>query len=291
MNEQIENPVENSGASPEVIVAQNTPIQSPVQAPVVESLPENIIDKTKEQFQKLLDSNRRLNEANMALTQQIQQNNNQQIPQTVTKDEDVNSSDFIDKDPTTGERYFNEQKFAAKMADIQRKQQEIADKASQTESTIQGYLKVTENREVERQEKETFSAYPELNPKTDKFDSVFSKQVRGVLIDSFQNPIDYDDSRPLTFKEAADFVRQAQGKTTQVDAQAEQAQIETASQNAQQLKEQATQVPSQPRAEQAMVDSEELDNLKYRTRFLNDDSALAERLKHTAHILPKEPTS
>jgi hypothetical protein len=273
----------DSGVSTEVVETQEAP--AAVQTPV-EILPDTSIDKTKEQFQKLLDSNRRLNEANNALKQQVQQ---AQQPVSQPAETNVAPGDFIDKDPVTGERFFNEEKFAAKMTEIQKAQQEIAEKTARAENTIQNYLKLTESREVERQEKETFGAYPELNPNAANFNSLFNKQVRGVLIDSFQNPLDYEDSRPLSFKEAADLVKNAQGKTTQVAAEEAQAQIETASQEAQQLKEQVTSnVPSQPRAEQAMNADEDLEKLKYRTRYLNDDNALAERIKHSEHILTNE---
>ena len=279
MTEQIENPVET--------VENVVPAPAPVATPAVEPLAETVIDKTKEQFQKLLESNKRLNEANEVLRQQLQQPA-AQVSQPAPQSQSVSPSDFIDSDPQTGERYFNEAKFTAKMNEIQARQQEIADKANNAESTIQSYLKISEDREIERQEKETFSAHPELNPNAAGFDPVLNKQVRGILIDSYQNPSDYDNGRPLSFKEAADFVKNIQGKTTQV-AQPDPAQLEAESQAAQQLKEQATSsVASQPRAQESTAEKEELEGLIYRTRYLADDSALAERLKHTEHILPKE---
>ena len=68
---------------------------------------------------------------------------------------------------------------------------------------------------------------------------------------------------------------------------------EAAAAAAQASKEQGSaQAVSQPRAQvqQSAEADEALENLRYRVRYLNDDAALAERIMHTEHILPRDAT-
>jgi hypothetical protein len=203
-----------------------------------------------------------------------------------TETQEVNPDDFIEEDPSTGQKYINDKRLRARLEEIQ-------DRAVKAEQAIQNYMKTNEDREIERQNQEAFTAFPELDPGSKEFDAIFHKQVRGILADSMFNPDDYN-GKPLSFKEAASFVRtqypkqKAQPKEAST-ATAEEEQATAKSQAAQTQKEQAsTQANSQPRAAQQVSDDEELESLRYRTRYQNDDWALAERIKFTEHILPRD---
>lgn len=266
-------------------LAPQAPAQPAVTSQQQEAL-SNAPDRTREQFEKLLESNKRLYDANMLLRQEMEQQRTAPKPQPnrpATQEVDLN--DFIQEDPSTGQKYINDQRLKARLAEIQ-------ERAEKAEQAIQNYVKTNEDREIERQNKEAFTAYPELEPGNKTFDVTFHKQVRGILADSMFNPDDYQ-GRPLSFKEAADFVRaqypkQAAQQTAPATAEIEQ-QTAAKSQAAQAQKEQASsQANSQPRAAQQISDEDELESLRYRTRYQNDDWALAERIKYTEHILPRD---
>lgn len=271
---------------------------APAQAPVTpEQLPTDTREKTREQFDKLLDSNRRLFEANELLRREMTQRTTaqqtyapiQQTPAPVAQQ--VNEADFVETDPTTGEKFINTQRMTQRI-------NEVNSRASRTEEAVKNYIKTSEQREIERQSKETYSVYPELNPGTPtslnpKFDEKFNKQVRGVLLDSMYNPNDYS-GRPLSFKEAADFVKATTLSTQPSSAPAPtkkekeaQAAAEAASKD---LKTQGSvQVPSQPQNAPQPVSDEDIQRLRLRTR-MGDSEALARRLINTEHILPRQST-
>lgn len=286
--QQGQQPVQQLVAQP---VAQPAPVQ-PVQQPAAQPTVDASREKTREQFEKLLESNRKLFEANEALRQELQtrQVTNQvfkpvdQTRQPSAQQVQVDMADITYTDPNTGEQYVDQNKLAARI----RQAEQEASKANQT---VQNYIQAAEKREVEKQNREALSAYPELNPNdTGKFDAKFSREVRAALVDSMYNPDDYG-GRPLSFKEAADFVRQTNPKSqaptpTQAEVDAAKAQAVAAGQE---LKQQGSAaVTSQPQfqPQQQEMDTE-IQALRARTRF-GDDRALAERLKYTQHILPKD---
>jgi hypothetical protein len=277
-------------------VEQTPPAAAPAQV-TPEQLPTDTREKTREQFDKLLDSNRRLFEANELLRREMSQRTTaqqtyapiQQTPQPVTQQ--VNEADFVETDPTTGEKFINTQRMTQRI-------NEVNSRASKTEEAVKNYIKTSEQREIERQSRETFASYPELNPGTPtslnpKFDQKFNKQVRGVLLDSMYNPNDYS-GRPLSFKEAADFV-----KATTVGTQSSSAPAPTKKEKeaqaaavaaSKELKSQSSaQVPSQPQNAPQPVNDEELQRLRIKTR-MGDSDALARRLINTEHIVPRQST-
>lgn len=261
------------------------PQPAPAAAPAQPGLPATAPDRTKEEFEKLLESNKRLYEANTLLRQEMEQARTRpqqpQVPQQRPATQEVNPNDFVERDPITGEAYIDEKRLRARIEEIQQR-------AIKAEQTIQSYVKSSEEREIERQNQEAFTAYPELEPGKEKFDATFHKQVRGILADSMFNPDDYS-GRPLSFKEAADFVRAQYPKAQPASDATAEAEQRAQSQAAQALKEQvSTQATGQPRAAQQISDDEELETLRYRTRYQNDDYALAKRIMHTEHILPKD---
>jgi len=281
------------------VVPQTNPAVVPAQpasaAPAPATpLPEDTRERTRAQFEKLIDSNKRLFESNQALMKEIQQKNQsnqtfapiQNVPPATRQPTQINPQDFIETDPTTGESVVNVEKMKNHIA-------EINQKASRTEQAMESYIKSAEAREIERQNREAFTTYPELNPREEKtFSSSFNKQVRGVLIDSMYNPDDYA-GRPLTFKEAADFVKgtaqsQQQPKSTTEDEEKAKKVAEDAAKTAKELKQQGSaQVQSQPGNPPAPTDDAALQELRFKTR-MGSTEALAKRLINTPHILPKD---
>src|SRR3990167_8058915 len=194
--------------TPVVAASPDQPTVTPAAPMTTTPLSEDTRERTRVQFEKLIDSNKRLFESNQALMKEIQQRNQstqtfapiQNVPSTTNQPTRVNPQDFIETDPTTGESVVNVEKMKTHIA-------EINQKASRVEQAMESYIKSAESREIDRQNKEAFTTYPELNPKDEKtFNQSFNKQVRGVLIDSMYNADDYG-GRPLTFKEAAILLR------------------------------------------------------------------------------------
>ena len=270
-------------------VAAPTPApQAPAPVAQAPALPQDTRDKTREQFDKLLESNRRLYESNESLRRQViarEQSEKtfspiQQVP-TAPKPI-VDASEFVETDPMTGESFINTEKMKGRM-------KEINDRASRAEQAIKNYIETSEKREIERQSNETFAVYPELNPRNkEKFNEGFNKQVRGVLLDSMYNPSEYG-GQPLTFKAAADVVRglNAPASTVQEPKKIEKKTDSKAQDNKAQG---SAQVPSQPGNLPEPTYDARLQELRMKTRY-GSDEALAERLKATEHIVPKEGSS
>lgn len=270
---------------PEVVNPAPVVAQAPVAPAPAAELPTDTRDKTREQFDKLLESNRRLFESNESLRRQVisrEQSERtfspiQQVP-TAPKPT-VDAAEFVEIDPTTGESFINTEKMKGRM-------KEINDRASRAEQAIQNYIKTSEQREIERQSNETFASYPELNPKNrEKFNEGFNKQVRGVLLDSMYNPSEYG-GQPLTFKAAADVVKGLNAPASTVQEPKKKTDSKAQDNKAQG----SVQVPSQPGNLPEPTYDARLQELRMKTRY-GSDEALAERLKATEHIVPKEGSS
>jgi len=274
---------ENQSGEPVETVA---PIES--EAPTA-PLADDVKDRTKEQFDKLLESNRRLAEENALKSQEIAKREEMdrvfgEQNKKPTQQPAIDPSDLITKDPVTGEEWVNGKVLKTKL-------EEANAKAARAEQIINSYIAETQDKEAKRQNEEAFAAYPQLDPNGKKFDPNFTKHVRGILQDSMWNSNDYG-GRPLSFKAAADFVKSSFQPTGPAALTTEEvAAAKAASDAAQAVKEAASATPvAQPgnASRQNIDDTNELENLKYRTRYLNDDAALAERIKHTEHILAKD---
>jgi hypothetical protein len=261
--------------------------QAPSSVAPVQPLPIDASERTRQQFEKLLESNKQLFESNQNIQRQLEAQRLANAKPVAP----VSEEDFIEIDPTTGDRLINEKRLKARLEEVNSKASEV----DQLKQTVEGMRKSAENREIERQEKETFAAYPELDPRGKSYDPNFNKLVRATLTDSFYAQDDYG-GRPLTFKEAADAVKAAYPAKPAQPAEAPQQTAEelkaaeAASKEAEAGKEQGSAQPvSQPSSQvkQEASDEETLQDLRYRTRYLNDDQALAERIMHTEHILPK----
>ena len=270
--------------------------QQPLQAQPQQNLPDDTQQRTREQFEKLIDANKRLNEQNQQYEQQLQAAPsqqqlpaNQQIPQPQiqhSQQSQVDPNDYVEVNPVTGERYINEEKLQSRIS-------ELTQAANESKKMVQQYIERTEKQNQVRQRQEAFRNYPELNPEANGYDTDFSRRVRATLQDSMFNSDDYG-GRSLSFREAADYVKKGVLPTTQPgngsgDAQPAQQQQQQQNQEptAQELKEQANaQANSQPaQVRNNLSDENDLQNMQMKTRLGNDE-ALAQRLLHTPHINP-----
>lgn len=252
--------------------------------PVEGGLSEGISDRTREQFDKLKDSNKRLLEANRVLQEEISRRSKseqtfapiqQGVPQT-EQPQPAEIEKFIETDPLTGEQYVNEAKLRGAIT-------EANARAVRAESAIKGYISQQQAAEEERQTREAFTAHPELNPGSETFDKELHRRTRAILLDSMMNPVDYGD-HILTFKEAGDLAKSQTVKEAKVLEQ----KVEQERQESMETKEQAslaaqgksgTPPPQQP--------SDEYVDLVKRTRG-GDLWALAKRLQNVPHVKPAE---
>jgi len=253
--------------------------------------------RTQEQFEKLLDSNKRLYEANELLRQQLTQRalSNEQFapiqqPPQQAPAQQVNVADFVEIDPVSGERYIDDKK-------LQTKIEELNNKASKAEEAVQSYIKTAEQREIDRQNEEAFNAFPELNPSGDKFDVKFHNQTRALIYDSLINPQDYG-GKPLSFRQAAEFAKGGDKAVTNSEKNQQasastksegQTAAETSPDTGVDAKQQAAAsvAGEQPATREQLASSEELKELQQATRRGNTE-ALARRIANTDHMVKKE---
>ena len=151
------------------------------------------------------------------------------------------------------------------LTDIQRRTLAAEDRAKRAEEAVQSYERNQEN-------KETYAAYPELNPEDDRYNKTLHNLTRSIALDSMVNPNDYS-GKQLSFKEAAQIAKKTMG--TSVD----QIKKEAAKEAIEQLtpKEQASleATGSTTRRQQA---SGSIEELRRRTQK-GDLTATIERLK------------
>ncbi len=162
------------------------------------ALPDGVRERTREQFEKLKAQNREMKQ----MLEQFLAGAKQ--PQPTTQGGEVEQ--FID--PATGE---------VDVASLNKAFAEAKQKADLALKTIQ-------QKEAERQEQEAYATYPELNPNSEKVNKEFFRKTRAVLMDSIINPQDYG-GKPLTLKQAADFVKKPEQAAA---AQGEQAGVQKA---------------------------------------------------------------
>lgn len=263
----------NNGVQPQdgAPVVQSTP------APV--AVPENMSERTAEQFQKLLDSNRQLYEQNEAMRREIKE---RLAPPTSTPApvayEQTQVDDFIEVDPVSGQPYINEQRLRSKV-------KELEEAAKRAEQKADSFVKSTQEKEIERQNREAFAAYPELNPQAPNFDKDFNMQTRALIMDSWVNPQDYG-GRPLEFKEAADKVKSWNKVAAPQPAPTPTPVVDDS-------KAQATaDLPNSPQRSVTSSNADDVERLRELTRKggREGDIALAMRLKHTEHIVGPNTT-
>lgn len=310
MNEAPVIDVQNNNTAPVV-----APVVAPVEAPVTPVTPDPTpaptpapqSDRTSEQFSKLLENNKRLFEANESLKQELANRaaaseqfapiNQPPVQQQQVPQQAVNPQDFINVDPVTGERYVDEARLQAKIADLERR-------STQTQEVMNKYIEAERRREIEKQNAEAYQEFPELNPNDyEKHDQTFHNQTRAIIYDSLINPKDYN-GRPLTFKEAAMFVAKTTGRVkanqpapVQQVPSVQQPVQQGADQNmlnqAQAIKDQAS-ASAQGQYQGGQRDTEE--NTADQGRLVTETrkgslEALAKRLTMTDHTFKDQPLS
>src|SRR3990167_8772953 len=133
-------------ADAQASVAQ--PEGSPVVASVVPTAV--VSDRTTEQFEKLKDSNKKLFEANQLLQEELSRRAVseqtfapiQQTPQLNVPAPEIEQ--FVNVDPISGEKYVDEVKLSAALAESNKK-------ATRAEVAVQNYIKQQNILEEERQ--------------------------------------------------------------------------------------------------------------------------------------------
>lgn len=257
---------ENKEITEQPIVSQEAAVEQTTQEPAK--------DRTREQFDKLIESNKRLFEANELLRQEMQART--KVNETF-KPIQENTADPFDGlvvvNPETGERLINDEKLLKQLRDNEQR-------ATRAEKAVESYVRATEEKEIAAQNQAAFNQYPELNPGDKSFDLTFHRQVRGALYDSMVNAPDYG-GKPMTFKEAADFVRGASSGQKK-DLEKKEQEI---SENKQQAVAHTT---SQPASQaQGQFKTEEQEKLVQRVRY-GDNSAIVQRLESIGHTSKEE---
>jgi len=274
--------------APNGFAPQPQPVSQP--APVEPTIPDT---RTQEQFSKLTESNQRLSEQTQRQSQEneqlrqelqrLQQPAQQSVPQ---QQQPVGQpialpklDDYIEIDPRTGDRFVNEAKFNAAVADIYQK-------ASRAEQTVQNYVQTAQQREIDRDLRQAFTKYPQLNPQGGQLDKSFAQQTRAIALDSMMNPNDYG-GRTLSYSEAADFIAQA-GTAGQQRAATQAIPTPSVNEANQVQKEQAA-AQAQSSSRQAEVAQSVEADREYQRQVeatrLGDDRAIAMRLKNSPHLL------
>lgn len=236
-------------------------------------------DRTREQFEKLTNSNQALNQEKQRLQAELEALRAKQAPAPVqptvreniqqAQASGIDPASYVEVDPSTGERFVNEGKLNNVIAELQ-------SKTVQAEQTINNYIKTNEERRIQQQKEEAFKAHPELELGSDKFDQRFYQKVRATLRDSMFNAGEY--GKVFTLKEAADFVKaESAGTQDSGKSQDKQEQVNLKA-------EAAANAPSLPQNAPRPTNSDELKALRLATRK-GDVNALAHRLLATDHVL------
>jgi hypothetical protein len=257
-------------------------------------LSDEVKQRTKEQFEKLTESNKRLVQANRALQEEARRREQSEksfsslqgqsrnpyldaIKQPEQQGGENLVEQFVEVDPVTGQQYVDEKRLSTAIVNANQR-------ALNAERKVQGYIQQQEQVERQRQTEEAFAAHPELNPNdSENFNQDVHRRTRALLLDSMMNPGDYGN-RPLTFKEAGDQAKEQSAKEAkQLAEKVEEEREKATSEKAQASAGVQGQPSGQQQAERQRLESEqELGDLVRATRKGNIE-ALAQRLSHTKH--------
>ena len=254
-------------------VPQTVPAPTPV-----------VSDRTTEQFEKLKESNQKLFEANRLLQGELTRRARseqtfapiQQIPQETIPAPEIEQ--FVKEDPATGEKYVDEVKLSAALAESNKK-------ATRAETAVQNYIRQQNVLEEEKQTAEAYSAHPEINPSSQSFDANLSRFTSALLLHSMMNPQEYG-GRTLTFKEAVDEAKKASPQQAQAKTAALEKETKEVMENKQQATAGATGVSGAVAQQIQGPPQDELEALRFQTRFGTGDDqtwAVARRLQQVSH--------
>jgi len=237
------------------------------------------------QSQQMVD---RINQATTPAPQYQpnQQNFTQQQMQALTSQQ-VDPTQFIEVD-ADGQKYVNEIKLKAALDSANQR-------AANVENTMKEYIESQQRERELIETQEAYKAFPELNPNTEKKDSMLIDMTEKFLLDSMINKDKYGGVR-LTFSQAAqeakkyvDAIRareQAENNSTQETEQQVQQRQEQA-QQAENVKQQASaETRGNTQSAQSQLSAGEHDELVRKTRAGRGDEsiwALAQRLQNISH--------
>lgn len=221
-------------------------------------LPEDASERTQEQFEKLKTQNKRLKEEleKKKQTESVFESMRPK-PQPALEPMGVQQQSLPEYiDPDTG--YIDVPKFNQALSQTRAE-------AQQARQQVRQYIE-------DQQEREAYTAHPELNPQGESFNEKLYRDTKAHLLSSMIYPKEYG-GKSLTLREAADL---AKGEAGEAIAEAEKRGAKEAVEGLS-PKEQAS-LEATGRSDRRTQASATLDELRIRTRY-GDRGAVAERLK------------
>lgn len=236
-----------------------------------EQLPEDTSERTKKNFEKIREENRRLKEQleqfgnsvfDSFRPQQVAEVNTEAFGNLNQHQVDSIKSQFVDEDGNVDINGLNQALTQANQ------------RAAAAEAEARKTRESLERFEESQQVREAHAVHPWLNPKDPNFDPVRFEMVRDRIL-----RVKYYEGQPITLLEAADLVAQASGGASPVDLDkvSEEA-VKKYKEN--QVKRQQGPIETgkgEPR------DTQDFNELREKTRFenpSNDSPALEERLRN-----------
>lgn len=203
-----------------------TPVPSEIKPENEDSLPEDVTDRTKEQFAKLTEKNRELaakleafEKANQteepklsALERLRGQPQPATAPQIPTTEEETESEESLADE----NGYLDEARLKKGLDLSKRKAQEAEERAKKAQEAADAAMRRIEEYEVGSEKKRVHSAFPEIDPYSEKFNPKLYDQVSKDMLWNLVN-IGKEDFYGTTEKVVSEY-RQSQ-------AGAEQAQL------------------------------------------------------------------
>jgi hypothetical protein len=218
-------------------------------------LPEDAKQRTTEAFDKLKKDLATERERRVRLEQTLQVPQQQQTQQQPESDSPY-------------PEYYNPETGEVDVVKLNQREQQFQQQIQQLEQRTNTIAKA----EQVKQEQETYSAYPELNPSGEKFDQAFHDAVSGALTAAYLR------GETPTFKSVADNVAEFAGK------QAKKAEKAGATKALEELspKEQAA-MEATGRSDRRTETQQPLEDLQKKTREGNLD-AIIERMKNVPAV-------
>lgn len=265
MSEEIKGQVQVAeGQQPETMPVSTKPEEVSSEPNATGSLPDEVSERTKQEFEKLKEHNR-------ILAQELERVKQPQVPKTSVFDQfkpqvinpvlDSNvlnqkQGDAIDKSFVDADGYVDPVLLNNVLTQAEKRAEKAEEVARQAQLAVQNF-------EITNTQKTVFGQYPELDPNNEKFDPVFNERVRNQIIGQLMSGHKED------FLAAANQVFQLFPKT---------AEVETAQKQAVQEYKETVSKKEQINATSSSIPSEDRNELIRRTQ-MGDSSALDARLK------------
>ena len=227
-------------------------VESEIEPQVEESLPEDVADRTRKEFEKLKESNRKL-KSELDAVRGSQNDITDYIPSHLTsRQAEEIQTDFIDQEGYVDVNALN------------RALKEANDRAKRAENMALTQEKERQNRMVQQ----AHEKHPYLDPKSEAHDREFYTLVRDRMVRYFSEGVE----RPLV-EVADEIARFYKPSVTPEKVEAEKQQAVDDYKKSQTTRATVNTTPSQPREP-----ATDLDDLRARTRS-GDQQALWKRIK------------